>query len=120
MLKACVTLETYGRELDPEFDMVAEAAPFLRAATLARSGRLQLHVDVTSLQAFGHQIDTAANRLAIGIVTAALIIGSAIVMTIEGGPMLLGLPLFGLLGFVGAAAGGAWLLLSIWRSGRGG
>jgi ubiquinone biosynthesis protein len=38
VLKACVTLETYGRELDPGFDMVGEAAPFRRAATLERFG----------------------------------------------------------------------------------
>ncbi|HEU4441068.1 MAG TPA: AarF/UbiB family protein, partial [Burkholderiales bacterium] len=155
VLKACVTLETYGRELDPDFDMVGEAAPFLRAATLARSGpaalakrgwraaaalaqiagelpqdlreliraarsgRLQMHFDLTSLQSFGRQVDTSANRLAIGIVTAALIVGSSIVMTVEGGPTLLGLPLFGLLGFVGALVGGAWLLVSILRSGGG-
>ena len=155
VLKACVTLETYGRELDPEFDMVGEAAPFLEAATLerfgparlarrgwrasrmlldtladlprdlrelvrsARSGRLQMHVDLTSLYRFGQQLDGAANRLAIGIVTAAFIVGSAIVMTVEGGPTLLGLPLFGLLGFLGAAVAGAWLLVSILRSGRG-
>jgi ubiquinone biosynthesis protein len=154
VLKACVTLETYGRELDPEFDMVGEAAPFLEAATLerfgparlarrgwrasrilldtladlprdlrelvrsARSGRLQMHVDLTSLYRFGQQLDGAANRLAIGIVTAAFIVGSAIVMTVEGGPTLLGLPLFGLLGFLGAAVAGAWLLISILRSGR--
>jgi ubiquinone biosynthesis protein len=155
VLKACATLETYGRELDPQFDMVGEAAPFLRAATLARSapaslaqrawrslsaladvvgdlprdlreltrsarsGRLQVHVDVTSLQAFGRQIDTSANRLAIGIVTAALIVGAAIVMTIEGGPTLFGLPLFGTLGFGAALVGGAWLFVSILRSGGG-
>jgi ubiquinone biosynthesis protein len=154
VLKACVTLETYGRELDPRFDMVGEAAPFLRAATLerfgpaslakrgfragralleiaaqlpqdlrelvraARSGKLQVHVDLTSLRNFGNQLDGAANRLAIGIVTAAFIVGSAIVMTVEGGPTLLGLPLFGLLGFLGAAIAGAWLLISILRSGR--
>ena len=154
VLKACVTLETYGRELDPRFDVVGEAAPFLETATLerfgpsrlarrgwrasrilldtladlprdlrelvrsARSGRLQMHVDLTSLYRFGQQLDGAANRLAIGIVTAAFIIGSAIVMTVEGGPTLLGLPLFGLLGFLGAAVAGAWLLISILRSGR--
>ena len=154
VLKACVTLETYGRELDPQFDMVGEAAPFLRAATLerfgparlakrgwrasrllldtlaelprdlrelvrsARNGRLQVHVDLTSLYRFGHQLDGAANRLAIGIVTAAFIVGSAIVMTVEGGPTLLGLPLFGLLGFLGALVAGGWLLVSILRSGR--
>jgi ubiquinone biosynthesis protein len=155
VLKACVTLETYGRELDPDFDMVGEAAPFLRAATLARSGpaalakrgwraaaalaqiagelpqdlreliraarsgRLQMHFDLTSLQSFGRQVDTSANRLAIGIVTAALIVGSSIVMTIERGPTLLGLPLFGLAGFAGALVGGAWLFVSILRSGGG-
>ena len=155
VLKACVTLETYGRELDPGFDMVGEAAPLLRAATLerlgpaslakrgwrasrmlvellaglprdlrelvrsARNGRLQVHVDLTSLHRFGSQLDGAANRLAIGIVTAAFIVGSAIVMTVEGGPTLAGLPFFGLLGFGGALAGGAWLLVSILRSGSG-
>jgi ubiquinone biosynthesis protein len=155
VLKACVTLETYGRELDPEFDMVGEAAPFLEAATLerfgprglakrggralaalagiagelpqdlreliraARSGRLQMHVDLTTLQSFGRQVDTSANRLALGIVTAALIVGSSIVMTLEGGPALFGLPLFGVLGFAGALVGGAWLFVSILRSGGG-
>jgi ubiquinone biosynthesis protein len=154
VLKACVTLETYGRELDPGFHMVREAAPFLEAAMLerfgpaslaqrgaragrlllamlgelprdlrelvrsARNGRLQLHVDLTTLLRFGAQVEGAANRLAIGIVTAALIIGSSIVMTVEGGPTLLGLPSFGLLGFVGALVGGAWLLVSILKTGK--
>jgi ubiquinone biosynthesis protein len=85
----------------------------------ARSGRLQVHVDLTRLARFGNQLDRAASRLTVGVVTAALIIGSSIVMTVEGGPTLLGLPVFGLLGFLGAVAGGAWLLYSIWRSGHG-
>lgn len=84
----------------------------------ARSGKLQIHVDVTQLQSFGNQLDRATSRLTMGVVIAALIIGSSIVMTVERGPILLGLPLFGLLGFVGAAIGGIWLLVSIWRSGR--
>ncbi|MGB5446847.1 MAG: AarF/UbiB family protein [Psychromonas sp.] len=85
----------------------------------ARSGRFQLHVDVTRLKTFGNQLDRAASRMAIGNVVAAMIIGSSIVMTVEGGPTLFGLPLFGILGFVGAAIGGIWLLISIWLSGRG-
>jgi len=85
----------------------------------ARSGKLQVHVDVTRLQRFGDQLDRAMSRLTMGIVIAALIIGSSIVMTVEHGPVLLGLPLFGLLGFIGAAIGGIWLLISIWRSKRG-
>lgn len=84
----------------------------------ARSGRLQVHVDVTRLQHFGNQLDRATSRLTMGVVIAALIIGSSIVMTVEHGPKLLGLPLFGLLGFTGAAIAGIWLLISIRRSGR--
>jgi len=154
LIKALITLEGMGRQLDPDFDMVAEASPFLQRAILtryapevlakrgwravastvelltglpqdlrqllrsARSGRFQLHVDVTRLKTFGNQLDRAASRMAVGNVIAALIIGSSIVMTVKGGPTLFGLPLFGLLGFVGAALGGVWLLFSIWRSGR--
>ncbi|NYH14115.1 hypothetical protein [Paraburkholderia bryophila] len=35
-----------------------------------------------------------------------------------GGPTLLGLPKFGLLGFCGAVVGGVWLVQSAWKSGR--
>jgi len=96
-----------GCELDPDFRL-------LRAA---RRGRLEIHIDVTHLKRVGNQLDSAADRLVIGIVVAALIVGSSIVMTVPGGPTLPGLPFFGLLGFVGAVIGSLWLLLSIWRSG---
>jgi ubiquinone biosynthesis protein len=84
----------------------------------ARRGRLEVHIDVTHLKHLGDQLDSAANRLVAGMVVAALVIGSSIAMTVPGGPTLLGLPLFGLLGFGGAVAGGVWLLLSTRGSGR--
>lgn len=154
LIKAFITLEGMGRELDPNFDITGAAIPILkrslraryapaalikrgwrsttemlaliadlphdlsRLLRAARRGRLEIHIDVTNLKHVGNQLDGAANRLVIGIVVAALIIGSSIVMTVPGGPTLLGLPLFGLLGYLGAAAGGIWLLLSIWKSVR--
>jgi len=154
LIKVFISLEGVGRQLDPDFDMVAEGAPFLSQALMARytpsafvkrgrratagmldllsdlprdlqqliraarRGKLQVHVDVTRLKQFGDQLDQATNRLTVGNVTAALIIGSSIVMTVKGGPTLLGLPLFGLLGFIGAVIGGIWLFFSIWRSSR--
>ena len=78
---------------------------------------MQVHVEVDAIASLGAQVDRAASRLTLGIVTAALIIGSSNIMTVEG-PTLFGLPFFGLAGFLGALAGGAWLLVSIWRSGR--
>jgi ubiquinone biosynthesis protein len=50
----------------------------------------------------------------VGLVTAALIISTAIVVAfLEEGPTFLGLPIFTTLGFGGAVAGMLWLALSI-------
>jgi ubiquinone biosynthesis protein len=84
-----------------------------------RDGQLRHHIDIEYLRQFSRQIDHSANRLTVGVVLAALIVGSSITMTVKGGPTLLGLPLFGLLGFVGATLAGVWLLVAIWRSGGG-
>ncbi|MFY7939695.1 MAG: AarF/UbiB family protein, partial [Burkholderiaceae bacterium] len=84
----------------------------------ARQGQVQVGIEVAHLRRVGDQIDRAASRLSLSLVVAALIIGSSIVMTVGGGPTLLGLPAFGLLGFLGAVIGGLWLLRSIWRSGH--
>jgi ubiquinone biosynthesis protein len=84
----------------------------------ARRGRMRMELDLKRLDHFGHQLDRSANRLTIGIITAALIVGSSIVMTVEGGPTLFGLPLFGLVGFLLTFLAGAWLVVSIWRARR--
>ena len=154
MIKAFLTLEGLGRQLDPDFDMATEARPFLRRAMLerwsprvlarrgrrtvsgtldllgdlprdlrrvmqaARHGRLRGQIEITSLKAFGDQLNSAANRLTIGVITAALIIGSSIVMNSVGGVPNRWLMAMGVLGFVGAAVTGVWIVLSIWRSGR--
>ena len=85
---------------------------------LARRGKLHVEVEVTSLKPFGDQLDRAVSRLTIGLVTSALIIGSAIVMNIKGPIALSSISGFGVLGFIGAALGGVWVLFSIWRGGR--
>jgi ubiquinone biosynthesis protein len=85
----------------------------------ARRGRLHVGIEVRHLKRVGDQIDRAANRMAMALVIAALIIGSSIVMTVSGGPSLFGLPVFGLMGFVGAVIGGLWLVRAIWRSNKG-
>jgi len=87
------------------------------ARLLRRASRGQIHVaiEIAHLKRTGEQLDRAASRVSLALIIAALIIGSSIVMTVGGGPTLLGLPAFGLLGFLGAVAGGMWLLRSIWR-----
>ena len=82
----------------------------------ARRGKLNIHLDILHLRRVGDQLNRAANRISMALVIAALIVGSSIVMTVQGGPTLFGLPAFGFLGFMGAVLGGLWLVRSIWRS----
>jgi ubiquinone biosynthesis protein len=83
-----------------------------------RRGRVKIELDLKRLDQFGHQLDRASNRLTMGILTASLVVGSSIIMTVKGGPQLFGLPLFGLLGFLIAFLNSLWIIFSIWRSGK--
>ena len=84
----------------------------------AGRGRLRLNLELKRLDHFGHQLDHSTNRLTLGLITAALIVGSSIVMTVKGGPTLFGLPAFGFMGFFLAFVIGIMLMISVWRSGR--
>jgi ubiquinone biosynthesis protein len=96
-------------------DLPHDLSRLLRAA---RRGKLDIHIDVTHLKHVGDQLDGAVNRLAAGLIVAALIVGSSIVMTVTGGHTLFGFPLFGVLGSFCATVGGIWLLRSIRRSNK--
>jgi ubiquinone biosynthesis protein len=84
----------------------------------ARRGRFRLEFDIRRLEAFGHQLDRSANRITMGLITSALIVGTAIALTVPGGPEILGLPLFATLGFACSVVVGLGLLWSIWRAGK--
>ncbi|MBU4508289.1 MAG: ubiquinone biosynthesis protein UbiB, partial [Gammaproteobacteria bacterium] len=100
---------------------VAEQLPHdvSRLLRNARRGKVHVGIELAHLKRVGDQIDRAANRLTMALVIAALIIGSSIVMTVQGGPTLFGLPAFGFLGFASAFVGGLWLVRAIWRSSKG-
>ena len=101
--------------VDLVHDLPRDVHRLLRAA---RRGKLRVHVDVDSLKGFGAQIDRAVSRLTMGVVTAALIVGSSIVLNSAGGVSSTGLRVLGTVGFVGAALGGLCIVWSIWRGGR--
>lgn len=108
-----------ARALADTAGLLATLPRELRRLLRGMRGGARLHMQVDELREFSRQVAHSANRLAGSMVIAALIVGSSIAMTVEGGPALLGLPLFGLLGFIGAALAGIWLLWSIFRSGGG-
>ncbi len=90
----------------------------VRLLRQARRGRLRIDLDLKRLDSFGAQLNRASNRLTMGILTASLVIGSSIVLTVDGGPDFFGLPLLGALGFILAVVNSIWIVASIWRSGK--
>ena len=87
----------------------------------ARHGRMRVDLDLRRLDSFGLRLHSAINRATIAIMTASLVVGSSIVMTVAKGPTLFGVPLltlFGLLGYLIAFVNSLWIILSIWRSSR--
>jgi len=109
-----------GRALADSASLLAALPRELRRLMrVVRGGGARVHLSVDELHELGRQVSHSANRLSGSMVIAALIVGSSVTMTVEGGPTLLGLPFFGLLGFVGATIAGIWLLWSIFRSGGG-
>jgi ubiquinone biosynthesis protein len=80
-------------------------------------GELHLGLEVQQLDRLIHEFDTASNRLTLAIILAASIIGSALIMQTQMPPLLLGYPIFGMLGFVLAGVLGLGLVIAILRSG---
>jgi ubiquinone biosynthesis protein len=108
--------------LDEFFNMVTGVPRDLaRLLREARRGKTRIDLDLKRLDSFGRQLDRTLDRVTVGIMTASLVIGSAIVLTVPEGPTLFGIPVLpalGLLGFVLASVNSAWIIYGIWRSGR--
>lgn len=65
------------------------------------------------------EMDRSSNRLTFGLIVAALIIGSSLIIAFGGGgPKLFGFPFLGVLGFVIAGFLGLWLAFLILKSGK--
>jgi ubiquinone biosynthesis protein len=87
----------------------------------ARRGKTRIDLDLKRLDHFGRQLDRTLDRATMGIMTASLVIGSAIVMTVHEGPSVLGIPLLtavGVVGYVVAFVNSVWIIFGIWRSGK--
>lgn len=75
-----------------------------------------LRFEVREIDTFARKLERSVNRLAIGMVTAALIIGSSILMATSTSQQSLGVWLLGFLGIVIAFTSSVWLIASIRKS----
>ncbi len=91
-------------------NMPAEVSEIL---SRTRQGRLRVQFDHRGLEPMLRTHDRISNRIVFGLVLAALIIGSALVVHADIPPRWNGLPIIGIVGFVAAGLMGFVLLISI-------
>ena len=112
-----------GRGAVAEFLGVMGSVPrdLARLLREARRGKMRVDFDLKRLDTFGRQLDRTLDRATVGILTASLVIGSSIVLTVRDSPSVFGipvLPVLGLFGYVLAFLNSVWIIYGIWRSGK--
>lgn len=153
MLKAFAAVEGVAQTVDPDFDMVSHAAPYIRKAKAARfspsrlsddisrmsvesiklfqnipreslaiirqlrKGQLVLGFDSPRLERILSTHQQASNKIALSIIIASLIMGAAMLLSFKVPPLLLGLSVMGLAGFICAGVVGFMLIASILKDG---
>lgn len=90
----------------------------LELVNSALAGKLKVQMEHTNLEESIGELNKMVNRLVFGIIVAALIVGSSLVLKADTGPKMLNVSAIGLIGFIGTALLGIFLLFSILRSGK--
>ena len=140
MARGLSMVENIGLRLDPDIDVVALLKPFARKLMVQRynpfkwasnaknsfftfehvlrglpslisktmykieEGEVTVHIQVD-------QISEITNQISLAIIIAALVVGSSLVMLIEAGPTLFGMPALGFVGFSISLALGVFTVL---------
>jgi len=82
-----------------------------------REGRLRIGYEHIGLEPARHTLDHVANRMALAIVLAALVIGSSLIVLAGVPPLVEDISVIGIIGYAIAWGLGLWLIFSILRSG---
>jgi ubiquinone biosynthesis protein len=84
-----------------------------------RAGRFKIEFEHIGLRPLRQTLIQATNRLAIAVVLASLLIGSSLILLSRLPPLVFGLPVIGLIGYVISGLLGIWLTISIlWSRGK--
>jgi predicted unusual protein kinase regulating ubiquinone biosynthesis (AarF/ABC1/UbiB family) len=82
------------------------------------NNELKMNVEVIDEGAVIDGLQKVANRITVGLLLAALIVGAAMLMRVETSFKLFGYPGLAMLFFLAAAGGGLWLVFDILSSDR--
>jgi len=92
----------------------------VRIMDTVAKGQLELKMRTEDTLRLLDGFQKVANRIAAGVVLAALIVGAALLMQVHTTFTIMGYPGFAILCFIAAGAGGFWLLFDIlWRDLKG-
>jgi ubiquinone biosynthesis protein len=72
----------------------------------------------TGLSALNNTLERISNRVTFGIIIAALIVGSSMIITTGVEPLLFGYPALGVIGYLVSGILGLWLIVTILRKNR--
>lgn len=145
--KALITLEGVGRTLDPDFDSVTVAQPYVQQIVMTtygprflmrkisegasdmlrlirslpsdiremsrilRENRLKVVVEHIGHKEHAQALENASKRFSVGLVIAALVLGSSIMAQAKLEPTFFGVPVIALIGFAIAAVLGLWQII---------
>ena len=79
-------------------------------------GELGVKFQFEKIDELVNSLENASNRLTIGIITGAIIIGSSMIITTGVEPLILGYPALGVLGYLISVVLGLWLVVTILKN----
>lgn len=87
----------------------------LNIIDMLEQGEFGVNFRLEKLDHLVRSLESASNRLTIGIITGSIIIGSSMIITTGVGPFLFGYPALGVLGYILSVVLGMWLVFTILR-----
>ncbi|MBD3184463.1 hypothetical protein GF312_19425 [Candidatus Poribacteria bacterium] len=110
--------------LDKTSQMAKDYADFISALPRdlkvalekAKNGKLRIEFKHIGLENFTPELERSTSRLAFAMIIAALVVSSALIVRSDIKPVILGVPVIGILGYLIAAVSGIWLLIVIIRN----
>lgn len=106
---AVVEFFTLQRRLPRQIAQIAEKID---------QGELKIHFEHENLGGLRNTLENTSNRLTFGIIIAAMIIASSMIITTGVGPLLFGFPALGIVGYLISGILGLWLIWNIIRAKR--
>ncbi len=83
-----------------------------------KEGKLKIGFQHQGLEGLYNSLDRVTNRLSLAIITAALIVGSSLVVLSRIPPLILNIPIIGFIGFSLSVVLGIWIVISILRKNK--